>query len=423
MPHDIGGAADHAVLAYARAACDAGAAGDRRMRADAYVVSNLDQIVQLDSVVADHHRSGLRNLSPDALLQRNAESIGADHRARMDQRALAQATTRVDSDMRMQPAGGADLDCIAEVATRADHHPPAELHAAAHIRPGADAGAGRHPRPALDNCGPVHPWFGYHRRIEQGGDLGEIQIGIVADDARQLRKAAVRLAEDHRAGARSGQLFSVFAVAEKTDMLRRGTLQRPNLADRRLRVADYLPTEAFDDLGQAIFLGLSHRRRLFPRRLVVQRLDHLVRDVDARAGVDGLLENDVVFLRLGNRLDGAIGALEHRSEFLVAPLVEILAEFALLALKILAHFAEFALLVAAIGFGHGDRVFLQVILHLADLRGHLLDVLVALGEFLFDLLLRAHCGSGVAEYPLGVDEADFQLGGGSTAADQHAQYE
>src|SRR5487761_1981309 len=173
MPHDIGGAADHAVLAYARAAGDAGAAGDRRMCADAYVVPDLDQIVQLDSVfdhrvvqrspvdtgvgadlyvVADHHRSGLRNLSPDALLQRNAESIGADHRARMDQRALAQATTRADSDMRMQPAGGAELDCVAEVATRADHHPPAELHAAAHIRPGADAGAGRHPRPARGNC-------------------------------------------------------------------------------------------------------------------------------------------------------------------------------------------------------------------------------------------------------------------------------
>ena len=178
----------------------------------------------------------------------------------MHQRALAQATTRVDSDVRMQPAGGADLDRIAEVATRADHHPPAQLHAAAHICPGADAGAGRNPRPALDDCGPVHPGFDHRRRIEQGGDFGEIQIGIVADDARQLRKAAVRLAEDHRAGARAGQLFAVFAVAEKTDMLRRGVLQRRNLADRRLRVADYLPTETFDDLGQAIFLGLSHRR-------------------------------------------------------------------------------------------------------------------------------------------------------------------
>src|SRR5487761_2609141 len=162
MPHDIGGAADHAVLAYARAAGDAGAAGDRRMCADAYVVPDLDQIVQLDSafdhrvvqrspaeagvgadlyVVADHHRSRLRNLSPDALFQGNAEAIGADHRARMHQRALAQAATRVDGDVRMQPAGGADLDRITEVATGADHHPPAQLHAAAHVCPWADAGA------------------------------------------------------------------------------------------------------------------------------------------------------------------------------------------------------------------------------------------------------------------------------------------
>ena len=105
--------------------------------------------------------AGLRNLSPDALLQDNAEAIGADHRAGMHQRALAQATTRVNGDARMQAAGGADLDRIAEVATGADHYSPAQLHAAAHIRSGADAGAGRDPRPAFDDCGPVHAGFGH----------------------------------------------------------------------------------------------------------------------------------------------------------------------------------------------------------------------------------------------------------------------
>src|SRR5574340_1220178 len=50
---DIRCAADHAVFAYARAAGDAGAAGNRSMRAYAYVVSDLDQVVQLDPVF-DH---------------------------------------------------------------------------------------------------------------------------------------------------------------------------------------------------------------------------------------------------------------------------------------------------------------------------------------------------------------------------------
>ena len=109
-------------------------------------------------VVADHHaRRSAESFSQTPCVQRNAETVRADHRAGMHQRALAQATTWVDRDARMQAAGGADLDRIAEVATRADHHRPAELHAAAHIGPGADAGAGRNPRSAFDDCGPVHP--------------------------------------------------------------------------------------------------------------------------------------------------------------------------------------------------------------------------------------------------------------------------
>src|SRR3990167_9570239 len=163
VSHDSGGAADHAVIAYARPAGGAGAAGDRSVRSDAHVVPDLDQIVQLDSifdygviqratiyasvgadldVVAAQHAPCLRDLAPCVLVQRNAEAIGAYHRARMHQRTPAQATTRVDRDVRMQAAGGAYLDRIAEVAAGTDHPPLAQLHAAADIRPGADAGAG-----------------------------------------------------------------------------------------------------------------------------------------------------------------------------------------------------------------------------------------------------------------------------------------
>src|SRR5512133_3091086 len=130
VSYDIGGAAYHAVFAYAGAARDAGTAGDRGVRADAYVMRDLDQIVQLDAVldhgivqrapvdagvgadfdvVADHDPAYLRYLAPAALIQCDTEAVGADHRAGMHQRALAHAATGINGDARMQAAGGADF--------------------------------------------------------------------------------------------------------------------------------------------------------------------------------------------------------------------------------------------------------------------------------------------------------------------------
>src|SRR5688572_8332158 len=75
--------------------------------------------------------------------------------------------------------------------------------------------------------------------------------------------------------------------------------------------------------------------RSFRGRLAFQRLDHLVGDVDARADVSRhLLEDDVELLLLGDQADDAVRLLHHLRELLVAPLVEVLAELALLALEI-----------------------------------------------------------------------------------------
>src|SRR5689334_1281476 len=77
----------------------------------------------------------------------------------------------------------------------------------------------------------------------------------------------------------------------------------------------------------------------------VQRLDHLLGDVDARAREDGVLEDDVVLLLLGDLADHAVRLLHHLGELLVAPLVEVLAELALLPLEVAVHLAEVALLL------------------------------------------------------------------------------
>src|SRR5262245_42526917 len=80
-------------------------------------------------------------------------------------------------------------------------------------------------------------------------------------------------------------------------------------------------------------------------RLAFQRLDHLVGDVDARVHVRRhLLEDHVEFLLLGDLADHAVRLLQHLRQLLVAPLVEILAEFTLLALELAIQLAELALL-------------------------------------------------------------------------------
>src|SRR5687767_15444313 len=81
--------------------------------------------------------------------------------------------------------------------------------------------------------------------------------------------------------------------------------------------------------------GIASLRRQLAR---VERLDHLVGDVDARAREHGILEDDVELLLLGNLADDAVGELHHLRKLLVPPLVEVLAEFALLPLELAVRF-------------------------------------------------------------------------------------
>src|SRR6478752_1350233 len=81
------------------------------------------------------------------------------------------------------------------------------------------------------------------------------------------------------------------------------------------------------------------------RRLAaIQRLDHLVGEVDARAGVDGVLEDDVVLLLLGDLADDAVRRFHHLGELFVPALVQVFAELALLPLEVAVQLAELAFL-------------------------------------------------------------------------------
>src|SRR6185295_7240143 len=91
---------------------------------------------------------------------------------------------------------------------------------------------------------------------------------------------------------------------------------------------------------------------LFRRRLAFERLDHLVGDVDARAAVDGVLQDQVELLLLGDLVDHPVRLLHHLRQLFVAALVEILAELALLALELAVQLAELALAVAPLALAH-----------------------------------------------------------------------
>src|SRR5688572_7334166 len=60
----------------------------------------------------------------------------------------------------------------------------------------------------------------------------------------------------------------------------------------------------------------------------VERVDHLAGDVDARAGVDGVLHDQVVLLGVEYLLDHPVGPFDHHRKLFVLALVEVFLELA-----------------------------------------------------------------------------------------------
>src|SRR5712671_5450858 len=134
MAEDHGRRADRAVPPDVGAARHRDAARDRGMGADADVVADLDLVVELDAVldhgvvdgaavdgrvradldvVADHDAADLRDLDPALALAGDAETVGADHCAGMDDRARAQHAARIHHHAGIQAALFADRGALA----------------------------------------------------------------------------------------------------------------------------------------------------------------------------------------------------------------------------------------------------------------------------------------------------------------------
>jgi hypothetical protein len=111
------------------APCHADAARHGRVLADAHVVADLNQVVELHAVlddrvlqrtavdasvgadldvVADVHRPELLDLDPRAVVRCQTEAVGADHHAGMEQAALADMAILADGHTRLEHGVGTD---------------------------------------------------------------------------------------------------------------------------------------------------------------------------------------------------------------------------------------------------------------------------------------------------------------------------
>ena len=209
-------AADGAVGADRGAAGNAGAAGHGRVLADAHVVADLDQVVELDAVldhgvlqraavdagvgadldvVADAHRAQLLDLFPGArAVGREAEAVGADHHARMHDAALADHAVLAHAHARLQHRAGADARAALDHAQRRRCGQSGSTTAS-----GSITALGWIAGPAAGARCFFHSWV----------SAGEVQVGLVGDDAvaaRQRRLAHGRRHDD-AAGPGGGQLL------------------------------------------------------------------------------------------------------------------------------------------------------------------------------------------------------------------------
>ena len=270
VAEDARAAADQAVTADRRAAGHRGAASHRGMRADADVVADLDLVVEahvllehrvLDraaidggvgadlAVVADQHAAVLRHLDPAAGVHRQAETVGAEHRAGMDQHALAEADAPDQGDARDQFAAFADLAVLADHAARADRGAGVDARAGADgdertdMRARIDFGVGSDDRTGMD-AGPQR-----RRRLEQCRDPRERDVRIVGDQRGAGEARSVLLAHHHDAGLRLRQLRAVARVGQEGELSRAGAGKRADRVDLDRGVAAQTQPEAFGQRG------------------------------------------------------------------------------------------------------------------------------------------------------------------------------
>jgi hypothetical protein len=138
----------------------------------------------------------------------------------------------------------------------------------------------------------------------------------------------------------------------------------------------------------------------------VQRLDHLVGDVVLGIDVDRFLQDQVVLFGFGHLLDDRLARSSTccSSSFLRA----FRSSWNSRRLRWKSRSWSISCLLprGRAGFRQRGRLALELVGQRLELRAQVVQLLLALAEFLLELGLRRLGGIGLAEDPVGVDEAD-----------------
>nr|GEU28237.1 hypothetical protein [Tanacetum cinerariifolium] len=373
MSIDHGGAAERAVFAHRGAAGHAHAAGHGRVRADVAVVGDLDQVVELDAVldhgvgqraavhggvgadvhiVAHHHAARLRDAHIHALVVGKAETVGADHGARVDDAALADDAARVERHVGKKVRAVAHLGVAADVAAGVDHRMLADRGARFDHHLGTDMGGCRHGGAVVHERGRMHAGRRHvgRQRLEVLRRTGKIHIGVGDDDARARvaggDELVVGAGDDQRCGLAGQRLGAQLAIAEKADVRNAGGIQ-------------------WGDPGH---------------------FQHLFGDVDAFAGPYGILQHDVEPFGIGHLADDLGGAVRDGLAFLVGALAQVFAELALAALILFIEIEHVALALDALRFGQRRRFAFELVGRGLQAPFHFLHGFFARLEFFLQFL-------------------------------------
>lgn len=257
MPEHHGPAADGAARADVRATGNAHAAREGGVRADAHVVGDLDEVVELDAVfdhrieqgatvnagvgadfhvVTDAYRAEVLDLDPLCAVLRKAKPIRTEHHPGVDEATAAEHAT-------FPHAHAGD-----EHGVRPNDGPLADCAERANAGRGIDGGGGVDDRARVDARAVIFGTLALHP-LPKLGEPGEVQIRLLGNDAVPTLASDVDhiWRDDDAPRLRVFQVAPVAGVGQKAQVRGASQMQRQDASDHPVCITMQFPTQLVYD--------------------------------------------------------------------------------------------------------------------------------------------------------------------------------
>ncbi len=241
-----------------RTAGDPDTTGDRSMLSDYHVVGNLHLVIYLYTasdqrvihgasidrgvgadfdIIAYLDTADLRHFFPMTIALRQAETVGPDDHARMQQDAFTDLRARQYRHPRHQSAFGADPDTRANHTARPQMYARPDFGACFNATEGIDACAFMNSRRPVDGGAGMYPGLHLNAWMQNLGGTRIAGIGIIADQRRHRASRRICHGNDHRRRAGAGEITAIPGTGEKTQLAGAGILQSANAMHQRVSSA------------------------------------------------------------------------------------------------------------------------------------------------------------------------------------------